>query len=184
MFVVQGDRGEFNQCQTQLKALYLDGVPGHQAEFVAYRILYLIMTHNSAGQCLAYLVTMVTEVSVHMLADMSTVLRELSPELQADPQVAHALKLWSAWALGNYCLFFRLYQTAPGMGQRLVQLFLHRERTAALKTMLKAYVQLQCACGGVGSCGQLVGRDIASRCACTSLWSQETSCTRLICCLG
>ena len=47
---VQGDRGEFNQCQTQLKALYLEGVPGNQAEFFAYHVLYLIMTHNSAGQ--------------------------------------------------------------------------------------------------------------------------------------
>ena len=46
---VQGDRGEFNQCQAQLKALYLEGISGQQAEFVAYRILYLIMTHNSAG---------------------------------------------------------------------------------------------------------------------------------------
>ena len=46
---VQGDRGEFNQCQAQLKALYLEGIAGQQAEFVAYRILYLIMTHNFAG---------------------------------------------------------------------------------------------------------------------------------------
>lgn len=46
----QGDRGEFNQCQAQLKALYREGVAGQEPEFVAYRILYLIMTHNFAGQ--------------------------------------------------------------------------------------------------------------------------------------
>lgn len=51
---MQGDRGEFNQCQAQLKALYLEGVPGQQAEFVAYRILYLILTHNSAGQLASF----------------------------------------------------------------------------------------------------------------------------------
>lgn len=45
----QGDRGEFNQCQAQLKALYGEGVPGQEPEFVAYRVLYLILTHNSAG---------------------------------------------------------------------------------------------------------------------------------------
>ena len=53
MCLWQGDRGEFNQCQAQLKALYLEGVPGQQAEFVAYHILYLILTHNSAGECVS-----------------------------------------------------------------------------------------------------------------------------------
>ena len=140
---VQGDRGEFNQCQTQLKALYLEGVPGNQAEFCAYHILYLIMTHNSAGQ-LALLLLLWPPHNTILVPPppaMSSMLRELTPQLQADPLVAHALKLWSAWSIGNYCLFFRLYQRAPGMNQSVVQLFLQRERTAALRTMLKVYVQ-------------------------------------------
>ena len=45
----QGDRDEFNQCQTQLKALYSEGIPGQQAEFLAYRIFYLILTNSTAG---------------------------------------------------------------------------------------------------------------------------------------
>jgi hypothetical protein len=115
-----GDRGEFNQCQAQLKALYLEGVPGQQAEFLAYRILYLILTHNSA--------------------DMSTELRDLTSNLKTHPFVAHALGLWSSWQLGNYCQFFRLSKSAPGSGRSLLQLFLSRERLSALKTILKAYV--------------------------------------------
>jgi hypothetical protein len=113
-----GDRGEFNQCQAQLKALYLEGVPGQQAEFVAYRILYLILTHNSA--------------------DMSTELRNLTSELKSHPYVAHALRLWSSWQLGNYCQFFRLFKSAPGSGRSLLQLFLSRERLSALRKILKA----------------------------------------------
>lgn len=115
-----GDRGEFNQCQAQLKALYMEGIAGNEAEFVAYRILYLIMTHN--------------------FADMSTELRDLSltSDLKRHPHVVHALNLWSSWQLGNYCQFFRLYKSAPGHGQSLLQLYLPRERQAALRTILRA----------------------------------------------
>ena len=48
-FHCQGDRDEFNQCQTQLKALYSEGIPGQQAEFLAYRIFYLMLTNSTAG---------------------------------------------------------------------------------------------------------------------------------------
>ena len=61
---MQGDRGEFNQCQAQLKALYLEGVAGQEAEFVAYRILYLIMTHNSAGQLTVLCVVWVSSLYI------------------------------------------------------------------------------------------------------------------------
>ena len=71
---------------------------------------------------------------------MSAELRDLAPELRTHPHIAHALKLWSSWQLGNYCQFFRYYKSAPGSGRSLLELFISRERLSALKMILKAYV--------------------------------------------
>ncbi|EDO48284.1 predicted protein, partial [Nematostella vectensis] len=115
----KGDREEFNQCQTQLKALYASNAPGHVREFTAYRLLYHIMIGNTL------------EVTTEVL--------KLTPGEKADPAIKHALQFYSARALSNYHNFFQLYLSSPNMSAYLVDLFIQRERTTAIKVLIKSY---------------------------------------------
>lgn len=116
----KGDLGEYNQCQTQLRALYKQNLGGHSAEFIAYRILYFIHTGSRT--------------------DMNAALADLTAADKQQPAVRHALAVRSALALGNYHKFFRLYMDTPNMGAYLMDMFVVRERLAALAYIGKAYV--------------------------------------------
>ncbi|KAI1369282.1 SAC3/GANP/Nin1/mts3/eIF-3 p25 family-domain-containing protein [Xylaria arbuscula] len=115
----KGDLGEYNQCQTQLRALYRAGIKGNPIEFKAYRILYFIHTANRTALNDA-------------IADLTTAEKEETP-------VKHALNVRSALALGNYHKFFQLYLDVPNMGAYLMDMFIKRERLAALANMCKAF---------------------------------------------
>ncbi|RMZ76678.1 hypothetical protein DV738_g4832, partial [Chaetothyriales sp. CBS 135597] len=115
----KGDLGEYNQCQTQLRSLYQQKLGGHPVEFKAYRILYFIHTRNRT--------------------DMNDVLSELTPADKKEPAIKHALDVRSALALGNYHKFFKLYLAVPGMGAYLMDMFVERERLAALSAICKSY---------------------------------------------
>lgn len=114
----KGDTGEYNQCQTQLKALYAQNLGGNPAEFKAYRILYFVYTCNKT--------------------DMNDMLAELTPADKSHEWIKHALDVRSALALGNYHKFFRLYLQAQNMGGYLMDMFIERERLAALANMSRA----------------------------------------------
>ena len=118
----KGDLGEYNQCQTQLRALYPQNLGGHPEEFKAYRILYFIHTCNRT--------------------DMNDVLADLTPTEKKDSAVKHALEARSALALGNYHLFFQLYLETPHMGAYLMDMFVARERLAALSNICVSYACL------------------------------------------
>ncbi|KAK5661196.1 hypothetical protein OQA88_11087 [Cercophora sp. LCS_1] len=115
----KGDLGEYNQCQTQLKALYQLGIKGNPIEFKAYRILYFIHTANRTA--------------------LNNVLADLTAAEKKAKAIKHALDVRSALALGNYHRFFQLYNETPNMGAYLMDMFVGRERLAALCNMCKAY---------------------------------------------
>ncbi|KAF7547962.1 hypothetical protein G7Z17_g7362 [Cylindrodendrum hubeiense] len=115
----KGDIGEYNQCQTQLRSLYALGLKGNPIEFKAYRILYFIHTANRTGLN-------------DTLADLTTAEKE-------ERAIKHALEVRSSLALGNYHKFFQLYLDTPNMGAYLMDMFVVRERLAALCNMCKAY---------------------------------------------
>lgn len=117
----KGDLGEYNQCQSQLKVLYSQGIPGHNEEFLAYRMLYLLHTGNHA--------------------DISDILLDLEiARANGDPldnAVAHALKVNTAMSTKNFHQLFRLYVDAPNMGGYVMDSFIKRERYAALSAICR-----------------------------------------------
>ncbi|KAJ2907305.1 ganp nin1 mts3 eif-3 p25 family protein [Zalerion maritima] len=115
----KGDLGEYNQCQTQLRALYKLGLKGNPTEFKAYRILYFIHTANRTALNDA-------------IADLTSVEKD-------EHAIRHALNVRSSLALGNYHKFFQLYLETPNMGAYLMDMFVGRERLAALCNICKAY---------------------------------------------
>jgi len=112
------DLGEFNQCQTQLKELYREGLgTSHVAEFTGYRILYYL----------------------HVQGDVANVLADIPSPLRQEPPVSHAMQVMAAMAINNYHKFFKLYPDTPNMGQYIMDKLVKRVRTSAIKAIVKSY---------------------------------------------
>ncbi|KAL8162210.1 hypothetical protein V2J09_013699, partial [Rumex salicifolius] len=115
-----GDLPEFNQCQSQLKFLYGEGIAGCYMEFSAYSLLSVILHSNNKRE---------------LLSSMA----RLSAEARRDEAVKHALAVRQAVNSGNYVLFFRLYKSAPNLNTFLMDLYVEKMRFQAVQCMSRAY---------------------------------------------
>ncbi|KAL9249757.1 SAC3 family protein A-like protein [Drosera capensis] len=114
-----GDLPEYNQCQSQLKSLYAEGIVGRHFEFSAYNLLGVLHSNSRRD----------------LLASMS----RLSVEAKGDEAVKHALAVQAAVTSGNYVSFFRLYKTSPNLNTCLMDLYVEKMRFEAVKCMSRAY---------------------------------------------
>ncbi|QHN79335.1 uncharacterized protein DS421_19g669180 [Arachis hypogaea] len=115
-----GDLPEYNQCQSQLKTLYAEGIEGSYMEFAAYNLLCVIMHANNNRD---------------LLSSMS----RLSEEAKKDEAVKHALAVRAAVTSGNYVTFFRLYKAAPNLNTCLMDLYVEKMRFKAVTCMCRSY---------------------------------------------
>ncbi|KAI8337485.1 SAC3/GANP/Nin1/mts3/eIF-3 p25 family-domain-containing protein [Chlamydoabsidia padenii] len=116
----KGDCSQYNQCGSQLKYLYDQGIDGNKDEFTAYRLLYFLHTQN--------------------WPDIHSLLGEIKKGGdQHSDCVDHALQVRSAMATRNYHRLFQLYENAPNMGGYLMDQFIERERVQAMIVLCKAY---------------------------------------------
>ncbi|OVA09971.1 SAC3/GANP/Nin1/mts3/eIF-3 p25 [Macleaya cordata] len=115
-----GDLPEFNQCQSQLKTLYAEGIKGCHMEFSAYNLLCVILHSNNNR-------------------DLVASMARLPREAKKDEAIKHALAVRSAVTSGNYVLFFRLYKTAPNLSTCLMDLYVEKMRFEAVKCMSRSY---------------------------------------------
>ncbi|KAF6171041.1 hypothetical protein GIB67_014621 [Kingdonia uniflora] len=115
-----GDLPEFNQCQSQLKTLYAEGIKGCRMEFYAYSLLCVILHSNNNR-------------------DLLSSMARLSDEAKKNEAVKHALAVRTAVTSGNYVLFFRLYKTSPNLGICLMDLYVEKMRFEAVKCISRSY---------------------------------------------
>ncbi|XP_069153697.1 SAC3 family protein A isoform X14 [Solanum lycopersicum] len=114
-----GDLSEFNQCQSQLKTLYAEGIKGCDMEFVAYNLLCVLL-HSSNNR------------------DLLLALSRLPAEARQNDAVKHALSVRAAVSTGNYVAYFRLYKTAPNLNTCLMDLYADKMRYAAVRCMSRS----------------------------------------------
>lgn len=131
--IENNDLGEFNQCLSQLFTLYeMDRAKYETAEFVVYKILYMIITGNNPE---------INKLRLRFLGSNP------SKHYKTFKWIKPALDLSSAIISGDYFNIFRLYRQISYEDVPLALLLLKRnimpkQRFMALSTISKAFKKL------------------------------------------
>jgi len=126
------DLNEYNQCQTQLKELYVtlsdcQKALVNQNEFIAYRLIY-------------YVFLLGNKKYEGGSSDLFDIMLSLNPEQRKHHMIDYALKVRSAVADSNYHIFFRLQNNAPTPSMAfLIDYLVPGVRFWALQRVCKAY---------------------------------------------
>jgi hypothetical protein len=121
----QHDIGEFNQCLTQLLALYAQNFScDNEAEFASYHILYLLFIRVKYS---------------HYNSDLASLLATMSSGLRKKTCVRHALAVRHAVEQGFYMSFYRLFDCAPNLGGCFMSLMIDFVRHETLKVAFLAF---------------------------------------------
>ncbi|OMO69467.1 SAC3/GANP/Nin1/mts3/eIF-3 p25 [Corchorus capsularis] len=111
-----GDLPEYNQCASQLKILYAEGIEGCHMEFSAYNLLCVIMHSNNYRD---------------LLSSMS----RLSSEAKKDKAVQHALAVRAAVTSGNYVMNAKDFPSFV----LFADLYVEKMRFKAVNCMSRSY---------------------------------------------
>ena len=130
MALHHGDLNELNQCQSQLRDLYLVGILQESTtkiEFIAYRILYALFALEQSSQ----------KGTSRM--EVNAILGSLQASDKEHAEVQHALAVRKAVALFDYHTFFHLLPKTPNLGGKILEALAPTFRLQALKRMCRVY---------------------------------------------
>ncbi len=121
----QHDIGEFNQCLTQLLALYGQNFcRTNEPEFASYHVLYLLFIRVKYSHC---------------NSDLASVLANMSPKLRKNTSVKHALAVRYSIEHGMFVNFYRLLKYAPNLSSCFMNLMIDFVRHETLKVAFLSF---------------------------------------------
>ncbi|KCV72704.1 hypothetical protein H696_00283 [Fonticula alba] len=144
------DLEAFNQCQTQLRDLYLEGIPGAREEFLAYRILYFVFANATFDQTLLLAAGASGILGDGDIGPADAGAGDASPSADAplglslalretSLPITHALAVQKAVLSHDHAGLFRLYQRVPNKGRFLMDSFVRRQRLVALRALCRSH---------------------------------------------
>ncbi|GAV56201.1 hypothetical protein ZYGR_0BA01070 [Zygosaccharomyces rouxii] len=122
-----GDIGEFNQCQSRLITLFELPNIKHSCleEFTSYRVLYYILTEDHGA---------ITSLRLKLMTENFSVLKH--------PLVQKAFQLAKSQLVGDYHNFMRIHSSMEGLGKKLVDMFIGKEKLKSLLIICRSYNQI------------------------------------------